>query len=120
MMMEQVSQNEKTLAADSVNHHSDEAVVSHGVVFTTPEQGLLLGDYWIDEVGKKVDCDNITGAYIAAKSHDISDVVTASESQYIMGDFEPEEAENKQRENKDVELLGESNIITKSGGTYTV
>ncbi|KAL0806307.1 hypothetical protein Bca101_098799 [Brassica carinata] len=116
MMMEQVSQNEKTLAADSVNHHSDEAVVSHGVVFTTPEQGLFLGDYWIDEVGKKVDCDNITGAYIAAKSHDISDVVTASESQFIMGDFEPEEAENKQRENKDVELLGESNIITKLEG----
>ncbi|CAG7903394.1 unnamed protein product [Brassica rapa] len=80
MMMEQLSQNVKTLAADSVNHQSDEAVESsYAVVFTTPEQGLLLGDYGIDEVGNKVDCDNITGAYRAAKSHDISDVVTASE-----------------------------------------
>ncbi|XP_009105570.1 uncharacterized protein LOC103831432 [Brassica rapa] len=107
MMMEQVSQNEKTLAADSVNHQSGEAVESsYAVVFTTPEQVLLLGDYWIDEVGKQADSDNFTGANITTECHDMSNVLSASESQSIMGDFEPHIAGNQERE--EVEFKEES------------
>ncbi|KAJ4884676.1 hypothetical protein Rs2_34769 [Raphanus sativus] len=53
--MEQLSQNVKTLAGDSLTHHSDEEVESPAVVFTTPEQVLLLSDHGLDEVGKQVD-----------------------------------------------------------------
>ncbi|XP_048617455.1 uncharacterized protein LOC106421651 isoform X2 [Brassica napus] len=55
----------------------------------------------------QADCDNFTAANVNAKSHDMSDVLTASESHSIMGAFEPDG-----KENKDVELLGESNIST--------
>ncbi|KAF3516502.1 hypothetical protein DY000_02064111 [Brassica cretica] len=55
----------------------------------------------------QADCDNFTAANVNAKSHDMSDVLTASESHSIMGAFEPDGEENK-----DVELLGESNIST--------
>ncbi|XP_056847172.1 uncharacterized protein LOC108817506 isoform X3 [Raphanus sativus] len=55
----------------------------------------------------QADCDNFADVNITAKSHDISDVLTASESHSLMGDFEPDGEENK-----DVELLSESNIST--------
>ncbi|KAL0865821.1 hypothetical protein Bca101_044939 [Brassica carinata] len=111
MMMEQLSQKEKTLAADSVNHHNDEAVESPGVVFTTPEQVLLLGDSALDEVGKQVDCYNITGASVTTKSHDMSDLLAASESPSIMGDFEPFTAKKQEREK--VEFKDESALFTR-------
>ncbi|CAA7013506.1 unnamed protein product [Microthlaspi erraticum] len=44
------------------------------------------------------------------ESHELSGVLTASESHSLMRVFEPEEAENKYKENKVVELLSESNI----------
>lgn len=55
----------------------------------------------------QADCDNFAAVNITAKAHDISDVLTASESHSLMGDFEPDGEENK-----DVELLSESNIST--------
>ncbi|KAL0724310.1 hypothetical protein Bca4012_038909 [Brassica carinata] len=103
LMMEQLSQNGKTLAADSLTHHSDEAVESHGIVFTTPEQVLLMGDYGREDVEKQVDCDNITGANIIAKSHDMSDVLAASKSPFLMENFEPVTAKKQEREDSGVQ-----------------
>ncbi|XP_010428738.1 PREDICTED: uncharacterized protein LOC104713341 [Camelina sativa] len=42
-------------------------------------------------------------------SHAVSDVLTGAEGQFLMGESEPDEAEKKNRENNDVDMLGESN-----------
>ncbi|KAJ0255985.1 hypothetical protein HA466_0090090 [Hirschfeldia incana] len=53
MLMEKLSESGKIRAADIVTQHNDEAVESHYVVFTTPEQVLLLGDSGLDDSGKE-------------------------------------------------------------------
>ncbi|KAF2593029.1 hypothetical protein F2Q70_00045560 [Brassica cretica] len=94
----------------SAEFHDESAVPN------IPERHPFLEESELEEAAKseetnalelQADCDNFTGANITAKSHDMFDVLTASESYSIMGAFAPDGEENK-----DVELLGDSNIST--------
>ncbi|KAL1190000.1 hypothetical protein V5N11_033309 [Cardamine amara subsp. amara] len=67
-------------------------------IFTSAEKHLLL------ETDEEMKGDNMT-----TNSHLVHDVFIASESQSHMGEFEPDEAEKTNRENMNVDLLGESN-----------
>ncbi|XP_010471831.1 PREDICTED: uncharacterized protein LOC104751571 isoform X2 [Camelina sativa] len=53
--------------------------------------------------------EGVKGDNITAMSHAVSDVLSAVEGQFLMGESEPDEAEKKYRENNDVDMLGESN-----------
>ncbi|CAH2067632.1 unnamed protein product [Thlaspi arvense] len=134
MLMEKVSENGKRRAVDSVTHHNDEAVESHAVVFTTPEQVLLLGDSGLDEVGKEEehtatnlpgdsDVLNSTerdsmlqnearneGESVVVELHDDSNIATTPLKQSSVGDFEGDGIERNE-ENK-TELHCESGTCT--------
>lgn len=106
MLMEQLSENGKTCAADSVTHHNDEAVESHAIIFTTPEQVLLLGDSGLDEAGKEED-------HTATDFPAESDVLNTTEKCFVLGGSRKTEARNE-GESIVVELHDESDIATSS------
>ncbi|CAH8370998.1 unnamed protein product [Eruca vesicaria subsp. sativa] len=99
----------KSAEKEAAQFHDESAVLN------ILERHLFLEESELEEATKseesnalelQADCDNFTGANVSATSHDMYDVLT-TESHTLMGDFEPDEEENK-----DVELLGESNIST--------
>ncbi|XP_009106338.1 uncharacterized protein LOC103832130 isoform X3 [Brassica rapa] len=103
------SEQKKTKKAPA-EFHDESAVPSIPERHPFPEESELEEAAKSEEnnaLESQADCDNFTAAIVNAKSHDVSDVLTASESHSIMGAFEPDGEENK-----DVELLGESNIST--------
>lgn len=103
------SEQKKTKKAPA-EFHDESAVPSIPERHPFPEESELEEAAKSEEnnaLESQTDCDNFTAANVNAKSHDMSDVLTASESRSIMGAFEPDGEENK-----DVELLGESNIST--------
>ncbi|KAF8103206.1 hypothetical protein N665_0188s0156 [Sinapis alba] len=126
-MMEQLNQNGKTLTGDSVNHQSDEAVESRGVVFTTlPEQVLLLGDCGLDhEEGKQekhtatespdvLNASQNEGVRVVVDLHDESNSVASLLIQScVVGDFNGDGLE-RNKEIRTDELHCESGTITSS------
>ncbi|XP_048592277.1 uncharacterized protein LOC106354651 isoform X4 [Brassica napus] len=125
MLMEQHSESGKICEADIVTQHNDEAVESHAVVFTTPEKLLLLGDSWLDDVGKEgehtardfpdeSDVLNTSaneafneGERIVVELHDESNITASPLRHSRVGDFKEERTERNE-EKRTVELHFES------------
>ena len=125
MLMEQQSESGKICEADIVTQHNDEAVESHAVVFTTPEKVLLLGDSWLDDVGKEgehtardfpdeSDVLNTSaneafneGERIVVELHDESNITASPLRHSRVGDFKEERTERNE-EKRTVELHFES------------
>lgn len=103
------SEQKKTKKAPA-EFHDESAVPSIRERHPFPEESELE-EAAKSEENNALESQTDTAANVNAKSHDMShdmsDVLTASESHSIMGAFEPDGEENK-----DVELLGESNIST--------
>ncbi|CAN6938751.1 unnamed protein product [Brassica oleracea] len=97
------SEQKKTKKAPA-EFHDESAVPSIRERHPFPEESELEEAAKSEEnnaLESQTDCDNFTAANVNAKSHDMSHDMS------IMGAFEPDGEENK-----DVELLGESNIST--------
>ncbi|RID56254.1 hypothetical protein BRARA_G03467 [Brassica rapa] len=129
MLMEQQSESGKICEADIVTQHNDEAVESHAVVFTTPEKVLLLGDSWLDDVGKEgehtardfpdeSDVLNTSaneafneGERIVVELHDESNIAASPLRHSRVGNFKEERTERNE-EKRTVELHFESGTFT--------
>ncbi|KAG7659811.1 hypothetical protein ISN44_As01g066390 [Arabidopsis suecica] len=127
MLRGKLSENGKTLAADSVIHHNVIAVESHAVVFTASKQAGT------DEAGKEEEHTatklNTTkklggsrqtearneGESIVVELHDESDIATSLERQLSAGDSKGEGI-GRNEENMTVELHCEPDTCTSPDG----
>ncbi|VVA95524.1 unnamed protein product [Arabis nemorensis] len=83
----------------------------------TPERQSILEDSQLNEAAKMK-----KGDYVIGKSHVVSDDFTAAESQSVVGDSEPDGAENICRENTDVESfdIGKSGLSHNASSSKVV